>query len=638
MFEGFYMGGNTPQVERIEQLVNNVNVKFSALQRQIAHSPRNLSFNLPDSGAESLPSGARSPVPCGREGSMSAPGLTNSPLPPPSGYRPHWPTYWGERELYVAASELCQHLNGGIDYRSVCVQYQQTMELLLTLLREDIEMARAVDVVPAGTLEKAYTVFSGLFKEAKVLLAAGDNNAWSKAQSSLEQEYALPATLPASNGVHCESVCQSHVDNASNNNNSNAPRGSERCPSSVSNSGIGHGNRHGARVKITIENAEDKGEVYAPLRLNNCPGRSVNEDSYDVPSPQREEAVTLMVPLCTPVKSDADGGFTKSITSNSKSRQQSLEDVYNEMYLYEGMDMLAATMRLVFLKEFDRGEKASGEEAFPLFRQEVERQLLSTLESYEAFQAHTREQSALRCEYVVNCLQNHTRPNERLMDFLGDVSSDSDATQLSLMATQLDNSGIKPFAPLLPRLRRLRFLDISYNKVDDDGVRELCAALANHPSLEVLDISGNVLSDTSGNALRHLAASARQLKAIGQQGIAFSPLVREALGRQLEENRGACETPWSPSHIFHGVADLHRGENVRRSAGLRLPALTTTGGRRALSATPSAVSDVSLRNTYTSVVPRSVGMLQRVRLPYLTAMRRSASNSRRSSGNSGTLR
>lgn len=88
----------------------------------------------------------------------------------PIAIQAHGPLYWEERSLFVSAEELCCHLNGGVNYRIICQQYQVVLDALLTMLQADVALCRNVEVLPAGTTASIMDRVCNLVKESKQLL------------------------------------------------------------------------------------------------------------------------------------------------------------------------------------------------------------------------------------------------------------------------------------------------------------------------------------------------------------------------------------------------------------------------------------------------------------------------------------
>ncbi|EKF37611.1 hypothetical protein MOQ_002194, partial [Trypanosoma cruzi marinkellei] len=632
MLEPCHSAHTEINLEKLEQLVANINTKYAALQRQALHSPNSHAtfFNglMTDYVNSDLKLSLQSCSPS-ENGHASVP---VDPLPPLTPFcRPHWPTYWNERELHVAASELCQCLNGGVNYRAMCIQYQTIFELLLTMLKEDIRLVREMEFIPSGTLEKSYKVLSELVNESRQLLAECglipvssirvmeevENKSSTEAVEMPNPEYALPIALACSDS-------NNKITNNNNNNNNNFIHQSR----SVDKGGYGrgHGTKHETRVTIS-DPLEDslKETAYTPLHLYSSPGKAVADDSYDVDTPKLPVEEENAVPETLGIQGAKSGGYYGGVKTNmdlvNQSRYQSMEELYKELYLNEGMDMLVAMARMVFLKEYHNGVAKSRDEAFLTFRKHLDEHLLPCIQSYEALVCSPAMQTSLRSEYVVNCLQQRIRPNERLLDVLSRVGPEHDLSSMALASMNLNDNDMKPFVLLLPRLCFLRFLDISHNEIHDDGVRELCSVLECHPSLEVLDLSDNPFTDIGGTALLQLATTTTQLKAVGQQGVAFSAHIRKAISHQLQKNRSACDSAPAPTHISHlsSISNTHEPCNPVFTG--RLAPLTSLDASRCVPAKRRSNLGVLPSPGTDSMVSRSLGMLRQVRLPYLTAMR-----------------
>ncbi|KAF5222634.1 hypothetical protein ECC02_004211 [Trypanosoma cruzi] len=627
-------------LEKLEQLVANINTKYAALQRQALHSSNSHATFFNGLTAEYVNSEMKMSFQSGSPSENGHASVPVDPLPPLTPFcRSHWPTYWNERELHVAASELCQCLNGGVNYRAMCIQYQTIFELLLTMLREDIRLVRGMEFLPSGTLERSYKVLSDLVNESRQLLTQYglipgssirvmeevENKSSSEVGEMPNPDYALPVAL----------ACSDSYNNSTNNNNFiHQIRSSEK-----SGYGRGHGTKHETRVTISDPLEDSLRETaYTPLHLCSSPGKAVADDSYDVDTPMLPVEEENAAPESQGVQGAKFGGYYGGARTNldpvNQSRYQLMEEIYKELYLNEGMEMLVAMARMVFLKEYHNVVARSRDEAFLTFRKHLDEHLLPCIQSYEALVFPPAMQSSLRSEYVVNCLQQRIRPNERLLDVLSRVGPERDLSSMALASMKLNDVDMKPFVLVLPRLCFLRFLDISHNDIHDDGVRELCSVLERHPSLEVLDLSDNPFTDIGGTALLQLAATTTQLKAVGQQGVAFSAHIREAICRQLQKNRSACDSALAPAHISHLSSISNTHEPCKPAFTGRLAPLTSLDGTRCVPARRRSNLGVIPGPGTDSMVSRSLGMLRRVRLPYLTAMRGGHSTGRIRESNS----
>ncbi|KPI89701.1 hypothetical protein ABL78_1194 [Leptomonas seymouri] len=83
----------------------------------------------------------------------------------------HPAPYWEERELYIVAEDLCCYLNGGINYRLLCEQYQRALEVMLRLVKDSVAVCAsgAVEFLPSGTT-KALGKLQTLMKESLTML------------------------------------------------------------------------------------------------------------------------------------------------------------------------------------------------------------------------------------------------------------------------------------------------------------------------------------------------------------------------------------------------------------------------------------------------------------------------------------
>ncbi|CAD2219597.1 Leucine Rich repeat, putative [Angomonas deanei] len=92
------------------------------------------------------------------------------PADPIAAHGERGPLYWEERELYVAAEDLCTHINGGVNYRLLCNRYQQLTDVVLTLLKEDMALIKTVEIYPQGTCDSALQRLQKLLQESVTML------------------------------------------------------------------------------------------------------------------------------------------------------------------------------------------------------------------------------------------------------------------------------------------------------------------------------------------------------------------------------------------------------------------------------------------------------------------------------------
>ncbi|RNF04503.1 hypothetical protein TraAM80_05095 [Trypanosoma rangeli] len=607
------------KLERLEQLVTNINAKYGALQRQLMQSSQSQSTLWHALTLGSAAFEGKSSVPLA---SLSANGLLSVPTvhlsSKTTSNSPHRSSYSHERELCIAASELFQYLNGGINYRVMCMQYQTMIELLLKMLREDIQLVRQTDILPGGTLDRAHTVLSELIQESKELIIKNGviprselqrmENVASKSQGkegeATSQENTLPVAFTSNDAYNINSSTQSRSERQS--------------------IGRGHGSKHESHVTISAPTVgSDQEKPFFPLPFYTSESKFESEDIYDVETPRTsrtEEDAVNKFQASWIARPESDEALKADSNPRNRSRYHYMEELYNKLYLDEGMHMLVEMMQLVFLKEYIHADSKTGDEAFAKFKEDIDNELLPYIQSYDAL-VSPKMQPLLRSTYVLNCLQHHIQSNEELLKILQRIDSERDTSSVALAKMDLCDADMRPFIALLPRLSCLRSLDLSHNNIHDAGVHELCSVLEGHPSLELLDLSDNPLTDTAGAELIQLATTTTNLKVVGQQGIGFSEHTREALGSQLQKNRIACGTSFMPNQLLSGVGGFKHNELWKRTLKRRLAPLGLRGGTQplpALMSTPSCVLSSQGTNT---VVSCSVGMLRSVRLPYLTAMR-----------------
>ncbi|ORC86104.1 uncharacterized protein TM35_000301440 [Trypanosoma theileri] len=623
-------------MEKVEQMVMHINSKCASLQRQVALSSQNQSVSCKDIHTDSISSEVKFQLPSTQDESAVTASHSGTPHSTHS-LKTRSVTYWSERELFVASSELCQYLNGGVDYRAISLQLQRVMEILLTLLREDLQLAREIDVLPGGTVDRIFTVFSDLFREGKNLLTV---NGVLQSDSRFFEQRGSQSTAVLEENQQQQQQQPSAMMNS-------------QSPPDSQNNGKRSNGKQGLHVTIFNENEDSSKseEEYEPLHLNTCGSALVGEDSgfrFPVATP-KDDVISIRQSSSVGMNTQSSIGESngsplkpKGTSSDTKSRYQRMEELYDTYWKSDGMDMIADMMQMVFLKEYEQNvNKTAQKEDFSRFKKDLDERIMPGLKDYDTFQLYTLDPSTLRSDYVVNCLHNHVKPNEKILDMLTTPSLWRETPSLVLSNVNLGDAGVKSFAPLLPRLKHIRLLDLSSNDIHDTGISELCTGLLKHPTLEALDISHNPITDVSGNAILHLATQCPHLKVIRHEGITFNPSAEEVLAQRLERNRRATNPPWLPPGFVGGHAVYDRGDLWRPVLSTRLaPLITPTSTISLEHPTSKGNVESSQRNavtpnyTHNSTMPRSLGVLQRVRLPYRTAQLGNIRASRRESKSS----
>ncbi|KAH9600176.1 Leucine-rich repeat [Trypanosoma melophagium] len=620
-------------LEKVEQMVMQINNKWASLQRQVANFSQNQSTSFHDShGDYSITSEAKFQLASGREGSPLCKSDNAAGFSSPHSSKSRSVTYRNERELFVAATDLCQYLNGGVDYRAICVQYQFAMEILLRLLREDLQIARKMDVLPGGTIDHIFNTFSDLFREGKHLLAV--NGVIKNDSGTAEHCFSLTTAIPT-NGIHERNpaMTDSHFTSASE---SSARRSAKK------------------KLNVTIgannDGSDKSALVYEPLRLNTCGDAFTGEDyEFRFPDGTPRDEVTGL-PQSTNIvnntqtstnESNVSPSVVKTQGTDSISRDKRLEELYNMYWKSDGINMINDMIQMVFLKEYDQSVKKNKRKYDYLrFKRDLEERVLSSLKDYDTFQSSTEDHSELRSDYVVNCLHNHVKPNEKVLDILSTPSVWRGTSSFVLSNMHLGDAGVKSLAPLLPRLGQVHLLDLSSNDIHDTGVADLCTGLLKHPVLESLDLSNNPLTDASAKALLNLATENIHLKEVGCQGIKFSPNTQQALDQRLQHNKNRSVL-WLPPGFVSGNAGYDRGDLWRPVLSARLaPIITPVSTPVSEEKKPALNGEFHQKNTSAPGVVRdttvhhTLGVLQRIRLPYRTAQLGNLRNSRRASQSS----
>ncbi|KAG5509574.1 hypothetical protein JKF63_06279 [Porcisia hertigi] len=112
-----------------------------------------------------------------------------SPIEPIVAPRARPTPYWEERELYIAAEDLCRCLNGGINYRLLCERYRRALEVLLALVSEDVQLCKSSDMelVPGGMTRLFLGKLKELLKESKRLLEGASVNVPARLATIIER-------------------------------------------------------------------------------------------------------------------------------------------------------------------------------------------------------------------------------------------------------------------------------------------------------------------------------------------------------------------------------------------------------------------------------------------------------------------
>ncbi|CCW61855.1 unnamed protein product [Phytomonas sp. EM1] len=224
-----------------------------------------------------------------------------------------------------------------------------------------------------------------------------------------------------------------------------------------------------------------------------------------------------------------------------------LQMLYGESYRNNGMQLLLDTLSLIFGHEYDKSQtrdRLALKNDFCRFKADLLACFTRTMKSYDSFASITARPSSLRSMYLTCCLSQHVKPQPRVLEALNECG-DRELTKLLLPRVPLMDRGMGAVAGLLPRMTRLRHLDLSCNQLSNGSVQLLSHALRYHPTLEVVNLSQNFFTDAcledllvivqSIPHLRTLELSACQLSREGKQMVE-SELVRLKTSAMVESN------------------------------------------------------------------------------------------------------
>ncbi|CAG9571035.1 conserved hypothetical protein [Leishmania major strain Friedlin] len=238
---------------------------------------------------------------------------------------------------------------------------------------------------------------------------------------------------------------------------------------------------------------------------------------------------------------DANGTFAAPAPVHGRLRQ--LEALYGEFYAMDGMALLIDALGVVFTREYDQGTARQPKHAFTAFQQDVNGKVMPVLQSRESLQLCITDLQPLRSSYLASCLAHHVRPNNTVLDDLKNIDNDRSVETMHLEGLHLGDRGVVAFAEsVLPRLYRLRWLDLSNNDVNDSALEPLLRSIRYHPSLEHLNLSRNPLTDNALPFLLRIARTLPRLSVLLLQSCAMKPATRQMVEAEVAVS-GTCTVP-----------------------------------------------------------------------------------------------
>lgn len=544
----------------------------------------------------------------------------SSPFEPIVVPHPHPTPYWEERELYIAAEDLCCYLNGGINYRVLCHQYRCALDVLLTLVKEDLKLFKTngVDILPSGSMLSLLGKLQTLIKESKALLSDAGVNLPVGLSSVLDQ-------LSRVGGVERDEK------SASQHPHSSSGRGSQmQSPPSVSvgapkafyitssnaqwspkaatpdEGGEGLGSslgkppahplimRRGPPAEYTTID-EIATHRMAPLKpvqgsidniANVSNGTAPMDDTHDSGLPHLTASYSESYSFLTNTQptpeavtgprsdtAEKSSGFSYTIPASSspsradsmvslalpldteyppqRNRLRQLQELYGKEYYLDGMSLLLDVLGIVYTNEYDQKDRGSAEDVFKTFKTDAQSRMAPVLETSTMLKQYTTDLTPLRSTYLADCLAFRVRPNSTLIDHLKRMEDRTPET-LMLSGLQLGDAAVASLMEnVIPRLYRLRYLDLSGNDLHDGVLSNLLQAVRYHPALERINLSQNYITDHGVVYLLRMAQTVPKLKEIWVQGCLMRPSSRHMIQTELS-HPGTY-----PVAAFY-AADLHR--------------------------------------------------------------------------------
>ncbi|KAL7699265.1 Leucine Rich repeat [Lotmaria passim] len=304
-------------------------------------------------------------------------------------------------------------------------------------------------------------------------------------------------------------------------------------------------NRNGSKQRVAGVKAEAEGSGAAAdmSRVDDSAMESISPNPSTPPRPpyddapgsnsnnKRNKATSQATPVALEVK---DGDATAEPSSHLRGRLHLLEELYGEHYALDGMTLLTDALGVVFTREYDQGQNQQYQNGFAAFQRDVNAKVIPTLKSYDAFQLRTTELTPLHSAYMANCVLHRVRPSDAVLDQLKRIDQDRTPETLLLDGLHLGDLGTAAVVEsIVPRLYRLRTLNLSDNNLHDNGLEPLLRAIRYHPALTTLDLSYNPISDDGLPTLLRLAQTVPQLSHIVLQSSGMTPNAKRIVETEL---------------------------------------------------------------------------------------------------------
>lgn len=252
--------------------------------------------------------------------------------------------------------------------------------------------------------------------------------------------------------------------------------------------------------------------------------------------------------------------------SPGRARLRRLEELYGELYAMDGMALLTDALGVVFTREYDQGPLQQYKHGFTAFQRDVNGKVTPALQSYEALQLRITDLAPLRSSYLASCLVYRVRPNNTVLDHLKRIDHDRSAEAMLLGGLHLGDRGVAAVVEgVVPRLYRLRRLDLSENDITDAALDALLRATRYHPALEHLSLSRNPITDAALPHLLRIVQTLPRLSVLSLQSCAMKPTTRTMVETELAEP-GTYAVPL-PAPRRGSLTSLRQG-SVAATAGM----------------------------------------------------------------------
>ncbi|KPA76455.1 hypothetical protein ABB37_07776 [Leptomonas pyrrhocoris] len=253
-------------------------------------------------------------------------------------------------------------------------------------------------------------------------------------------------------------------------------------------------------------------------------------------------------------------------TPRLRGRLRLLEELYGEHYALDGMTLLTDALGVVFTREYDQGAAQLCQNSFTAFQGDVNAKVLPALKSYDALQLRITELTPLRSAYLASCLLRRVRPNDTVLDRLKRIDQDRTPETLQLGGLHLGDLGTAAVVEsVVPRLYRLRTLNLSDNNLHDGALEPLLRSIRFHCALETVDLSRNPITDDGLPFLLRMAQTVPRLSSVILQSSGMTPMAKKMVETEVATpgtytvstpllRRGAPSLSRS-TELFHGQSE-----------------------------------------------------------------------------------